>query len=176
MRAASAWQRGTIIGFARETVTVHGPAGDWSIFRSIDVIFRQDVGRKHGPVPLPARAGATKGDSPIFTAKCPIDSGKPTPPRKSGQSPRERIRRSQVSPRVVSCLPRRRTTRSWPRGRLVQFDLVLALPAPLYPPKVPDARIRTQNRFKVAQTSDHTGRHAGGCFWSLCGDLDVGCL
>jgi len=40
-------------------VTVHGPAGDWSIFRPKDSIHKKNGSRKHGPVPLPA-----EGDSP----------------------------------------------------------------------------------------------------------------
>jgi len=43
----------------RSGATVHGPAGDWSIFRPKGSIREKDESRKHGPVPLPA-----EGDSP----------------------------------------------------------------------------------------------------------------
>ena len=36
----------------RREATVHWAAGDWSIFRLIDVIDACNTGRKHGPVPL----------------------------------------------------------------------------------------------------------------------------
>jgi len=63
-------------------VTVHGPAGDWSIFRPKAVIAGKNESRKHGPVPLPA-----EGDSPIFAAKDGSLQSTPPPPRKLGQSP-----------------------------------------------------------------------------------------
>ena len=37
-------------------VSVHGLAGDWSIFRPKNAFRGQTVGRKHGPVPFPRRA------------------------------------------------------------------------------------------------------------------------
>jgi len=64
-------------------VTVHTPAGDWSIFRRVDVFCEQTVGRKHGPVPFPQR----KGDSPIFAAVKYVYMEASLAPRKSGQSP-----------------------------------------------------------------------------------------
>jgi len=35
----------------------YGAVGDWSIFRPEDALCRQDVGRKHGPVPFAVRGG-----------------------------------------------------------------------------------------------------------------------
>ena len=64
-------------------VSVHGPLGDWSIFRRKRVFFGQTLGRKHGPVPFPRR----KGDSPIFAAVKPIRVVMFPSPRKLGQSP-----------------------------------------------------------------------------------------
>jgi len=74
-------------------VTVHGPAGDWSIFRPKGSIREKDESRKHGPVPLPA-----EGDSPIFAAKDGSPQPIPPPPRKLGQSP---VNGYQVSTRRV---------------------------------------------------------------------------
>jgi hypothetical protein len=66
------------------TVTVHGLAGDWSIFRREITFYQTNVGRKHGPVPFPRREG---GDSPIFAAVKHFPNTTPLVPRKSGQSP-----------------------------------------------------------------------------------------
>ena len=38
----------------KDHATVHGLAGDWSIFRRKDVVCEKNVGRKHGPVPFRA--------------------------------------------------------------------------------------------------------------------------
>ena len=65
------------------SVTVHGPAGDWSIFRPKNAFRGQTVGRKHGPVPFPRR----KGDSPIFAAVKRFSKATSLAPRKLGQSP-----------------------------------------------------------------------------------------
>jgi hypothetical protein len=64
-------------------VTVHGQAGDWSIFRREIIFHQKNVGRKHGPVPSPRR----EGDSPIFAAVKHFPNTTPLVPRKSGQSP-----------------------------------------------------------------------------------------
>ena len=64
-------------------VTVHGLAGDWSIFRLKNAFCRRTVGRKHGPVPFPQR----QGDSPIFAAVKSIRLATSLAPRKLGQSP-----------------------------------------------------------------------------------------
>jgi hypothetical protein len=64
-------------------VTVHGLAGDWSIFRREITFYQKNVGRKHGPVPFPRR----EGDSPIFAAVKHFLNTTPLVPRKSGQSP-----------------------------------------------------------------------------------------
>jgi hypothetical protein len=66
-----------------EVVTVHGLAGDWSIFRRETVFLEQTVGRKHGPVPFSRR----QGDSPIFAAIKRFCRTTSLAPRKSGQSP-----------------------------------------------------------------------------------------
>jgi hypothetical protein len=42
-------------------ITVHGLAGDWSVFRREITFCQKNVGRKHGPVPFPRR----EGDSPL---------------------------------------------------------------------------------------------------------------
>jgi hypothetical protein len=65
------------------SVTVHGLAGDWSIFRREIMFYQKNVGRKHGPVPFPRR----EGDSPIFAAIKHFPNTTPIAPRKSGQSP-----------------------------------------------------------------------------------------
>ena len=41
----------------RADVTVHGLAGDWSIFRRENVFCEKSVSRKHGPVPFDAARG-----------------------------------------------------------------------------------------------------------------------
>ena len=67
-------------------VTVHGPAGDWSIFRPKDSFYEKNESRKHGPVPLPA-----EGDSPIFAAKDGSPTTKTFSAAKIGTVPRERL-------------------------------------------------------------------------------------
>ena len=67
-------------------VTVHGPAGDWSIFRPKDSFYEKNESRKHGPVPLPA-----EGDSPIFAAKDGSPTTKTFSATKTGTVPRERL-------------------------------------------------------------------------------------
>ena len=37
---------GLIVPIVRRNVTVHGPAGDWSIFRREDVFCEKNVGQK----------------------------------------------------------------------------------------------------------------------------------
>ena len=50
-------------------VTVHGPAGDWSIFRPIDPVSSDRRCPNNGPVPLPCGGVPGEGDSPIFAAE-----------------------------------------------------------------------------------------------------------
>jgi hypothetical protein len=63
-------------------VTVHGPPGDWSVFRLIRYVWPQRVGRKHGPVPgrpqnhgsvtpePPDRATTKQSRSPRALSRC----------------------------------------------------------------------------------------------------------
>ena len=81
-RTGSSSPRQPLWSLPGRTVTVHGPAGDWSIFRPTNAIFRERRCPKNGPVPLPA-----EGDSPIFAAKSSSPRRIPSPPRKLGQSP-----------------------------------------------------------------------------------------
>ncbi len=64
-------------------VTVHGAAGDWSIFRRENVISLINRGPKTWTCPPPA----AQGDSPIFVAAKLIRGATSLAPRKLGQSP-----------------------------------------------------------------------------------------
>ncbi len=71
---------------ADEPVTVHRPAGDWSIFRPMGAAFPGERCPKNGPVPLPA-----EGDSPIFAANIALSLRDALSAAKIGTVPGERL-------------------------------------------------------------------------------------